>query len=109
VQQLRSNAQQLRTQKGQQQPVLQATQQAIQLWLVSRPDICIELHTVQDNSICQLQDALAWSAALFNILDNAADASLANQDARLQLELSLRQGEFRCRLTDLVQGSANRS
>lgn len=104
VQQLRSNAQQLRTQKGQQQPVLYVTQQAIQLWLVSRPDICIDLKCTQDDSMCQLQDALAWSAALFNILDNAADASLANQHAQLRLELSLQQGQFRCRLTDFGQG-----
>jgi two-component system sensor histidine kinase RegB len=104
VQQLRSNAQQLRTQKGQQQPVLHVTQQAIQLWLVSRPDICIDLNCSQDDSMCQLQDALAWSAALFNILDNAADASLANQHAQLRLELSLQQGYFNCRLTDFGQG-----
>lgn len=104
VQQLRYNAQQLRTQKSQQQPVLQVTQQAIQLWLVSRPDICIDLNCAHDDSICQLQDALAWSAALFNILDNAADASLANQHAQLRLELSLQQGQFSCRLTDFGQG-----
>jgi two-component system sensor histidine kinase RegB len=104
VQQLRLNAQQLRSQKGQSQPVLHVTQQAIQLWLVSRPDICIAMSCQQDESACQLQDALAWSAALFNILDNAADASLANQRAELQLELTLQQGLFCCNLTDFGNG-----
>ncbi len=104
VQQLRLNAQQLRSQKNQSQPVLHVTQQAIQLWLVSRPDICIDISCQQDESACQLQDALAWSAALFNILDNAADASLANQRAELKLELSLQQGFFCCQLTDFGNG-----
>ncbi len=84
--------------------MLHVTQQAIQLWLVSRPDICIDISCRQDESACQLQDALAWSAALFNILDNAADASLANQRAELKLELSLQQGFFCCQLTDFGNG-----
>ena len=104
VQQLRQNAQQLRSQKSQPQSVLQVTQQAIQLWLVSRPEICLEQQQQNDGSEATIQDALAWSAALFNILDNAADASLANQHAKLAITLTQQDGNFCCRLTDFGQG-----
>ena len=89
VQRLRSSAQQLRTQKSQPQPVMEISTKAIQLWLVSRPDINLQFTQQQDDSRCELQDALAWSAALFNILDNAADASLANLQPQLEIDLQL--------------------
>jgi two-component system sensor histidine kinase RegB len=104
VQQLRSSAQQLRTQKSQTQPVMEISRQAIQLWLVSRPEINLQLTQQQDDSRCELQDALAWSAALFNILDNAADASLANMQPQLEIELHLKQGQFQLQLRDFGKG-----
>lgn len=104
VQQLRSSAQQLRSQKSQPQPVLEISTKAIQLWLVSRPEISLTLQQHQDDSLCELQDALAWSAALFNILDNAADASLANLQPQLEIELRLQQGQFHLQLRDFGVG-----
>ena len=104
VQQLRSSAQQLRSQKSQPQPVLEISTKAIQLWLVSRPDISLNIQQQQDGSRCDLQDALAWSAALFNILDNAADASIANEQPQLTIELQLHQGTFHLRLRDYGVG-----
>lgn len=104
VQQLRSNAQQLRSHRLQSQPVLEISLQAIRLWLVSRPDITLELRQQQDQSSCVLQDALAWSAALFNILDNAADASVANAFPQLEIELQLQQGQFLLKLRDFGAG-----
>jgi two-component system sensor histidine kinase RegB len=104
VRQLRSSAQQLRSQKAQPQPVLDISCQAIQLWLVSRPEISLTLRQQQDDSRCELQDALAWSAALFNILDNAADASIANAQPTLDAELRLHQGEFQLQLRDFGSG-----
>lgn len=104
VQQLRSSAQQLRSQKSQPQPVMEISMKAIQLWLVSRPEISLTLQQKQDDSRCELQDALAWSAALFNILDNAADASMANRQPQLDIELRLQQGQFSLQLTDFGAG-----
>lgn len=104
VQQLRSSAQQLRSQRSQPQPVLEISIKAIQLWLVSRPEISLTLQQNQDNSRCELQDALAWSAALFNILDNAADASMANMQPQLEIELRLQQGQFNLQLRDFGVG-----
>lgn len=104
VQQLRSSAQQLRSQKSQPQPVMEISIKAIQLWLVSRPEISLTLQQQQDDSRCELQDALAWSAALFNILDNAADASMANRQPQLGIELRLQQGQFNLQLTDFGAG-----
>lgn len=104
VQQLRSKAQQLRSQKMQPQPVLDISAQAIQLWLVSRPEISLQLQQETDQSRCELPDALAWSAALFNILDNAADASLANQQPQLDIQLQLIAGKFQMQIRDFGAG-----
>lgn len=104
VQQLRRSAQQLRSQKTPAQPVMDISTKAIQLWLVSRPDISLQLTQHQDESRCELQDALAWSAALFNILDNAADASLENAQPKLDIELQLHQGQFQMQLRDFGAG-----
>ncbi|OBP16415.1 hypothetical protein A5320_03115 [Rheinheimera sp. SA_1] len=104
VRQLRSSAQQLRSQKAQPQPVQDISLQAIQLWLVSRPEISLTLKQQQDGSRCELQDALAWTAALFNILDNAADASIANEQPKLDAELRLHQEQFQLQLRDFGAG-----
>ncbi len=108
VQQLRRSAQQLRSQKSQPQPVLEISIKAIQLWLVSRPEISLQLTHQLDDSRCELQDALAWSAALFNILDNAADASIENLQPQLEIELRLYQGQFNLRLRDFGVGLNSR-
>lgn len=87
VQQLRQNAGQLRDNKRHNQSLLPLLQQSIQNWLVSRPDISASVHTNADQSDCVIPDAVSLAAALFNILDNAADAGIANQCARLDIHL----------------------
>ena len=104
VSQLRVNAQQLRLQPHTRQSVALVSQQALQLWLVSRPEISLELEQFSDDSECHTHDALAWRSALFNILDNAADASLAQQEARLAVNMSLKQGKFTLKIRDFGPG-----
>ncbi len=103
VQQLRHNAQQLRD-KNSPEPLHQVSQRAIQLWLVSRPDISAVLDEQVDNSLCPVTDTLAWSAAIFNILDNAADASQSAGHNKLELQLRQQQGHFLLQIRDFGQG-----
>ncbi len=104
VQQLRQSAQKLRGAEASPQALVEVVQHALQLWLVSRPDISIELSTDCDDSICTSKDALAWTSALFNILDNAADASYAAQNPRLQLQLQLQQQQLSLQIRDFGTG-----
>lgn len=104
VQQLRQSAQKLRTAETTQQALVAVVQQALQLWLVSRPEISIELSTDVDDSCCNTKDSLAWTSALFNILDNAADASLHTQQPLLQLQLQLKQGQLNLQIRDFGVG-----
>lgn len=104
VSQLRTNAQQLRLQPHSDQSIWAVSLQAIQLWLVSRPEISLELQQQTDESPCNTHDALAWRSALFNILDNAAEASLAKQEARLQINMNLAQGKFTLQIRDFGPG-----
>ena len=57
-----------------------------------------------DDSACNTKDALAWTSALFNILDNAADASLAAENPELQLHLALQQGQLCLQIRDFGCG-----
>jgi len=103
VQQLRHNAQQLR-QPHSQEPLHLVAQQALKLWLVSRPDISLSLKEQLDDSVSPVSDALAWSAALFNILDNAADAGVASQQPRLEINLSQQNQHFILQIQDFGAG-----
>lgn len=103
VQQLRHNAQQLREPQTS-QDMLSSALQALQLWMVSRPDI--RVHITQDaaDQPLPLHDALSFHAALFNILDNAADASLSQHSAELTVQLRLQQGKFYLIIQDFGPG-----
>jgi two-component system sensor histidine kinase RegB len=103
VQQLRQNAQQLRAPQSQEALHLIA-QRALKLWLVSRPEISLTLEEHLDDSTCLVSDALAWSAALFNILDNAADAGAAQQQPRLHVRLHQLQQHFWLEIEDFGAG-----
>ncbi len=103
VQQLRHSAQQMR-QPQQQAPLHQVAQQALKLWLVSRPEISLSLDELLDGSQCPVADTLAWSAALFNILDNAADAGIAVQQPRLVARLSQQNQVFMLQIEDFGPG-----
>ncbi len=103
VQQLRHNAQQLRAPQSQ-EAVHQVAQRALKLWLVSRPEISLTLEESIDSSSCLVSDALAWSAALFNILDNAADAGVSQQQPKLYVRLRQLQQQFWLDIEDFGAG-----
>lgn len=86
VQQLRHNAQQLREPQGT-LDLTECTRQAIQLWMVSRPDIRVNLTEHGHAQSLPVHDALSFHAALFHVLDNAADAGLSQQHAELAIQL----------------------
>lgn len=87
VQQLRHNAQQLREPQLEQHNMTECALQAIQLWMVSRPDIRVELTQQQQANALRCKDVLSFHAALFHVLDNAADASISQHNAELSIEL----------------------
>jgi len=103
VQQLRHNAQQLR-QPLSQAPLHLVAQQALKLWLVSRPEISLTCTEQLDDSSSPVSDSLAWSAALFNILDNAADASVAANQPQLEINLSQQHQHFLLQIRDFGTG-----
>ena len=103
VQQLRQNALQLRQPQAK-EALCGVAQRALKLWLVSRPEISLTLAEQIDHTENPVADALAWSAALFNILDNAADASLAQQQPRLDIRISQHQQHFSLQIRDFGQG-----
>lgn len=104
VQKLRSNAQQLRKGDLQSQPLYNAIEHSIQLWLVSRPEISMEQHFSSDQSPLTVSDSISLAAALFNILDNAADASLANKEPRLSLTMQQHNSQLELQIRDYGPG-----
>ncbi len=104
VQQLRTNAQQLRKGELQSQPLYDAIQHSIQLWLVSRPEISMEQHFNSDQSALTVSDSISLAAALFNILDNAADASLQNKEPRLSLTMQQHNSQLELQIRDYGPG-----
>jgi two-component system sensor histidine kinase RegB len=104
VQQLRANAQQLRKGDLQSQPLYNAVEHSIQLWLVSRPEISMEQHFSSDQSPLTVSDSISLAAALFNILDNAADASLANKEPRLSLTMQQHNSQLELQIRDYGPG-----
>lgn len=104
VQKLRSNAQQLRKGELQSQPLYNAIEHSIQLWLVSRPEISMEQHFSSDQSPLTVSDSISLAAALFNILDNAADASLHNKEPRLSLTMQQHNSQLELQIRDYGPG-----
>ncbi|MDP2716508.1 HAMP domain-containing sensor histidine kinase [Rheinheimera sp.] len=103
VQQLRSDAGSLRQQHST-APLCQQTEQAITRWLNSRPDISLNIKRVIQAEDFTLSDSQGFSAALLNILDNAADASLANNSNQLELQLSLHAEGLTLQVGDFGEG-----
>lgn len=103
VRQLRQNAQRLR-EPAQEQELHQVISQAIDLWLVSRPEISLQLQKNLDHSSATVTDPIAWSAAIFNMLDNAATAGLQNQQNQLELSIQQTSGHFVLHIRDFGPG-----
>jgi len=104
VQELRSNAQQLRQQQFQPLPVTEVIKQTLDSWLVSRADITLEQQHNHDASVCLITENRSFAAALMNILDNAADASSQNNQPRLQLSSQIHQGQLTLVIRDFGEG-----
>ena len=103
VQQLRRDAGSLR-QDETDQPLCQLTEAAIARWLNSRPEINLNKKNslIADDFI--LKDSQGFSAALLNILDNAADASLANNNNTLEVQLTLNAKGLQIQVRDFGEG-----
>lgn len=104
VQELRSNAQQLRQQQFQPLPVTEVIKQTLDSWLVSRADITLEQQHDHDASVCLITENRSFAAALMNILDNAADASSQNNQPRLQLFSKIHQSQLTLVIRDFGEG-----
>ena len=102
VNQLRQNAGQWREQQAAE--LLPLLRQSIQSWMVTRPEIQLQLTEDSDQSQCWIREAPAVSAALFQILDNAADAGLQQQQPRLQLQLQQSRGQLKLTIIDFGEG-----
>lgn len=103
VQQLRSDAGSLRQDDGS-VPLAQQAELAITRWLNSRPDISLHIARVLTAADFSLADSQGFSAALVNILDNAADASLANNSSQLELQLTLQAEGLTLQVRDFGEG-----
>ncbi|WP_337880523.1 HAMP domain-containing sensor histidine kinase [Rheinheimera sp.] len=102
VQQLRHSAQQLRDEQP--QDLTQLLSQSLQLWLVSRPEISASLRHQHDGSAQPVSEALSITAALFNVLDNAATASAQCDSNQLELDLTSQNGTVLLRIRDFGPG-----
>ncbi|MCT6698361.1 ATP-binding protein [Rheinheimera sp. 4Y26] len=78
--------------------------QSLQSWSVTRPELDIRLTEHSDQSHCRIPEATAVASAVFQILDNAALASIRNQQPKLQLELQLNQQQLSLRIVDCGEG-----
>lgn len=77
---------------------------SLQSWSVTRPELKISLTEQSDQSHCRIAEATAVASAVFQILDNAADASINNSQPQLALELQLRQQQLCLRVVDFGEG-----
>ena len=103
VQQLRSDAGSLRSDEVS-QPLYQQTEQAIARWLNSRPDISLQVTPCVQAADFMLSDSQGFAAALLNILDNAAEASLANNHDTLEIVLTLNADGLKIQVRDFGEG-----
>ena len=103
VQQLRRDAGSLRHDE---QPVsvLGLTEQQLERWLNSRPDISLSIKRTLNADDFNLADSQGFAAALLNILDNAADASVANQLPELALSIELQHSGLSINIRDFGEG-----
>lgn len=104
VHELRTNAQQLREQQFTPQPIINVIKQALDSWLVSRSEITLLQQHQHDNSVCTVNESRSFSAALLNILDNAADASSYTGQYKLDIESQITQGQLTLIIRDYGEG-----
>lgn len=77
---------------------------SLQSWAVTRPELQITLRESTDNSHCRIQEATAAASAIFQILDNAAEASMNHPHPQLTLVLNLTQQHLTLKIIDSGAG-----
>lgn len=106
VQQLRQDAGSLRSDDAP-LALLKLTEQHIERWLNSRPDMGLAINKTITAADFTLADSQGFGAALINILDNAADASVANGYAELKVAITLQGSGFSISIHDFGEGLSN--
>lgn len=104
VSQLRENAHLMPNATQTAEPLLPFLQLSIERWLASRPDITISLNQHSDGSVLEITETVSLSAALFNILDNAADAGAALNQTQLRIDIKQHQGSLSLKIRDYGEG-----
>lgn len=102
IQQLRDNAGKWRQQQA--TALLPVVKQSLHSWMVTRPDISVQLSCQSDDSLCQIAEPASVSSALFQILDNAADASVRSGRPKLDVYLELENHHLVIRIVDFGEG-----
>lgn len=104
VSQLRENAHLMPNASQTTEPLFSFLQLSIERWLASRPDITLSLDKQSDDSTLEIAETISLSAALFNILDNAADAGVALNQAQLRIDIKQYQGSLSLKIRDYGEG-----
>jgi len=107
VQSLRVNASKI-TRDDEPQPLTTLVQQSLQYWLTSRPDISVVCNEVLSDAEPMLNGASSLPAALYHILDNAAQAGAARGIPKLELTLIQQQGNLTLNVRDFGEGLSER-
>lgn len=102
IQQLRDNAGKWRLQQP--TALLPLIEHSLQSWMVTRPEISVQLSSNSDDSICQIAEPASVSSALFQILDNAADASARSGQPKLEVALKLENQQISLCIIDFGEG-----
>lgn len=80
-------------------------QQLIERWLVTRPDINLDMALQEQLSHITFRADAGLESAMTNILDNAANASVANGFDNLNLQLEITEDQaIRLKITDFGSG-----
>lgn len=104
VSQLRDNAHLMPNTSQTTEPLFSFLQLSIERWLASRPEITLSLTQDSDGSALPVTDTISLSAALFNILDNAAEAGVALNQAQLRIDIKQYQGSLSLKVRDYGEG-----
>lgn len=103
VQTLRVNARDIRRVENR-QPLTELIKQSISHWLTSRPEVQLSINEQLHGSDIILSGMASLPAAIYNILNNAADASLAQGKAQLELTLQQQYQQVVLSIRDFGEG-----
>lgn len=75
-------------------------------WWVTRPEIAVNFNIFGTQNDVMIDTSAALRQALLNLLDNAADASLANSSPRVDVEVEITGESLRVEIRDFGSGIA---